>query len=312
MTAQTVIYHDPVFKLHMTGSHPECPERLVYIEEALKRARFASRLVWKTPSPADIGAIEKIHSKRHLEMLRDRIEAGATSLDIDTPVSPESWRAALKAVGAVIEATTDVLNGATSTAFCAVRPPGHHAEPDKAMGFCLINNVAVAARYAIDECGAKRVAIIDFDVHHGNGTQAAFYNDPDILFVSYHQQYIYPGSGHTSERGSGAGIGATMNFPLDSGAGDAEFMAIFDSDVTPAIEKFGPDIIFISAGFDAHIDDPLGGLALTTDGYGLLTSRIVNLAKRVCAGRVVSTLEGGYNLSALADSVVAHVEALLD
>ena len=307
---RTGILYDSIFLLHDTREHPEHPDRLRVISRALAEAPFAHQLEWEKPAPATRAQIEAVHTHDYVRWLEERILSGADALDIDTPVCRESWDAAVMAAGAVISAVNGVYEGRYATAFCPVRPPGHHAEPARAMGFCLLNNVAIAARHAATGRGARRVAIVDFDVHHGNGTQKAFYNDPSVLYVSTHQAHHYPGTGWADERGAGAGEGANLNLPLESGAGDREFLGLFDSTIIPTIRKFAPELILVSAGFDGHRDDPLGGMDLTEQGFAGMTAMLVALARELGHGRVVSALEGGYNLAALARSVAAHVGEL--
>lgn len=303
---KTAIFYDPVFLKHDTGGHPENADRLRVIVEKLKSSSFAGKLEWVTPKPALLSTIELVHPAEHIRLIEQKIKNGMDYLDADTIVCKDSWDAAITAVGAVEQAVTGVITGRFKNAFCAVRPPGHHAEPDRSMGFCIFNNAGIGAKVAIG-LGMSRVAIIDFDVHHGNGTQSAFYRDPSVFFVSTHQEHIYPGTGYESEKGAGAGAGTNMNIPMPAGSGDADFFEQFDDKIIPAIREFAPEFIIISAGFDAHEADPLAGLALTNEGFAGITGKIADLANEICDGRMISTLEGGYNLSALADSVNLHV-----
>jgi len=303
---KTAIFYDPIFLEHDTGGHPENANRLRSIVEKLKLSSFAKELEWITPQPALVSTIELVHPLEHIRSVEARIKNGVSHLDADTIVCPASWEAAITAVGAMDQAVTGVITGKFKNAFCAVRPPGHHAEPNKSMGFCIFNNAAIGAKIAIG-LGAARVAIIDFDVHHGNGTQAAFYSDPSVFFVSTHQELIYPGTGYENEIGAKNGTGTNLNVPMSTGAGDTAFLSVFDETIIPPLKKFAPELIIISAGFDAHEADPLAGLSLTTTGFAGITEKIMGLANEICDGRVVSTLEGGYNLSALSDSVKAHV-----
>lgn len=255
--------------------------------------------------------LETVHTPRHVERLAQvSPEHGHVYLDGDTPMSPNSYRAALQAVGGTLAAIDAVMEGRVANAFCAVRPPGHHAEPNRAMGFCLFNNVAVGARYVQQRYGLARVLILDWDVHHGNGTQAAFYDDPTVLYVSLHQYPWYPGTGSAEEAGAGPGEGYTMNLPMAAGRGDDEYLKAFDVRIGPAVRNFAPNFVLISAGFDAHRDDPLAMMAVTEFGYRGMTEAVTNWAAATANGRVVSCLEGGYNLSALANSVETHVRAL--
>jgi len=305
--SKTAIFYDPVFLKHDTGAHPESADRLMAVLVALESAPFADRLEWITPDPASIEQLEAVHDPGYIRYVEDRCLSGARSLDADTIICPDSWRAATTAAGALIEAVDCVMDKSHANAFCAVRPPGHHAEKNRAMGFCLFNNVAIGVRHAQKAYGAQKTAIIDFDVHHGNGTQNAFYDDPYVFFVSLHQAHHYPGTGMESERGGTGAKGTNMNIPMGAGAGDEEYYDKFDGQILPALTKFRPDIIFISAGFDAHADDPLAGLSLTAQGYAGITKRILDLAG---PGPVVSTLEGGYNIEALTESVLTHVARL--
>ena len=232
-------------------------------------------------------------------------------LDPDTRLAPESLRVAKLAAGGVLAAVDAVVAGRARNAFATVRPPGHHALPGRAMGFCLLNSVAIAARYAQQKHGLKRVLIVDWDVHHGNGTQAMFYDDPSVLYFSTHQNPYYPYTGQAKEMGVGAGEGTTVNVPLVAGSGDTEIVEAFCNKLVPAADKFKPNFVLISAGFDAHRDDPLAGLGVTAEGYGSLTQIVIEIARRHAGGRIVSALEGGYRLEALSDSVVTHVGMLM-
>ncbi len=307
---QVAIYYDPVFLEHGAGEHPECAARLEAIVPRLKGAPFAGSLAWPAPKPAKLADIELVHTADYIRFVEAEIKRGATHLDADTTVRPKSWEAALMAAGAGTMGVDQVLSGEYNSAFIACRPPGHHAEADKAMGFCIFNNVAIAARYAIKTCGIEKVAIIDFDVHHGNGTQSSFYDDPKVYYVSTHQEYHYPGTGSPDETGAGEAKGTNLNFPLPEGTGDEEILSLFDKKIIPALAKFEPRIVFVSAGFDAHRDDPLAGLSLTEKGYAAMTSKLRELAEKSASGRMISFLEGGYNVDALARSVEAHVREM--
>jgi acetoin utilization deacetylase AcuC-like enzyme len=310
MKPKTAILYDPVFLAHDTGNHPENFRRLEVIVEALENAPFRDRLVWVKPVPATPMQVEMVHATAYVRYLEEAILSGAHHLDADTVVCLDSWDAALTAAGAVITAVKGVSEGLYKNAFCAVRPPGHHAEISKAMGFCLLNNVAIGAKYARSALHMKKAAIIDFDVHHGNGTQNVFYADPSVFYVSLHLWPHYPGTGSADETGSGLAAGCNLNIPMSAGMGDAEYLERMDNAVIPALREFSPDIILVSAGFDAHADDPLGGASLTEIGFAEMTRRIVTLAHELGHDRVVSVLEGGYNLQALAISVTAHVAEL--
>ncbi len=304
----------PLFLEHETGPfHPESPERLMAIVNRLRGTGLIDKTWPIEPMPADLSWIETIHDPSYVRSVRATCPAeGIAHLDPDTVVSPKSFDAALLAAGAVLSAVDAVMEGRVQRAFCAVRPPGHHALPGRAMGFCLFNNVAIGARYAKRKHGLARVLIVDFDVHHGNGTQAAFYDDPSVLFFSTHQFPHYPGTGRAEERGVGEGTGFTINAPLPPGARGEDVLRAFDSLLVPAVESFRPEIVLVSAGFDGHVDDPLARFELTDEDYLEIARRIAALAEKHANGRVVSVLEGGYNLSALARSVEAHIQGLME
>ncbi|MFQ5579598.1 MAG: histone deacetylase [Nitrospiria bacterium] len=313
----------PVFVQHDTGrGHPETARRLTAIEthlfragsdESTQKGRWARlELLFPVLHPELSRWITENHHPSYYQSLKDRVpEQGHIYLDPDTPCSPESLTAAEMAVSGVLTAIDRVMDGSLANAFCALRPPGHHAEPDRAMGFCLLNNVAVGARYLQLRHGLKRILIIDWDVHHGNGTQHSFYSDPTVLYFSTHQYPFYPGTGSYGERGENEGEGFTVNSPLDSGAGDLEIHSAFEKQLIPAVKVFDPDFVLISAGFDAHQDDPLAGLEVTETGFAELTRMAKSLADQHCQGRIVSCLEGGYDFNALARSVQSHLDALL-
>jgi acetoin utilization deacetylase AcuC-like enzyme len=292
---------------HDTGpGHPERIQRLVAILRLLDDPTYAA-LDRRDAPEATLDQLARVHTRAYINEVFAAIPSvGRGELDGDTVLSPGSGAAALHAAGAVTAAVADVLGGGLTNAFCAVRPPGHHAERDLAMGFCIFNNVAVGAAEALDAFGLDRVAIFDFDVHHGNGTQHIFDHDPRVLYASTHQSPLYPGTGAKSEKG----VGNIVNAPLPPYAGSEEFRDAVEETILPAIEKFRPDLILISAGFDAHRADPLASLEFETEDYAWVTDELVSLAKTVCGGRIVSTLEGGYDLNALAESVTAHVAAL--
>lgn len=303
-------YTHPDFLQHDTGSgHPESPARLTAIDQALRGQEFADLVRIEAPLPTDIEQkLALIHSPAMIARVLGEIPThGLNYFDADTPASPGSKIAAFRAVGAVCDAVDRILQNRATRAFCAVRPPGHHATPDYPMGFCLFNNIAVGAEYARRHYGLRRIAIVDFDAHHGNGTQAAFYSQPQVLYASSHQWPHYPGSGQSSERGAGN----IVNVPLAAGTTGETFRAKYLDTILPALETFKPELIFISAGFDAHKDDPLADLALDEADFRWLTRQLIAIADRHCQGRMISTLEGGYNLTALAASVTAHVESLL-
>jgi acetoin utilization deacetylase AcuC-like enzyme len=270
------------------------------------------RLVELTPSPINEQQLRLVHPQHYIDRVRHVCAIGGVLDQGDTPVGPGSFDCALLAAGGLLQCCDAVMRGDVTRAFNAARPPGHHAEPDRPMGFCLFSNVAIAARYVQDTYGVKRVAIVDFDVHHGNGTQAAFDEDPSVLFISLHQHpsTCYPGSGHEWDIGRGAGRGYTLNIPFDPGADDDDYLAAFESRVVPKLDDFRPEVLLISAGFDAHRDDPLAGINLSEECFEVMTRVLAAAADRHCAGRVVSNLEGGYNLRALGRSVVRHLIGL--
>jgi len=304
----TLLYTHPACLEHDTGpGHPERRERLEAILAALEDESFQNLFRVAAPQ-ASREQLALVHPRPYVDrILEVAPKAGSIRLDADTVMSPGSAEAALRAAGAVCAAVDEVMRGAARNAFCAVRPPGHHAEPTRPMGFCIFNNVAVGAFYARSAYGVGRVAVVDFDVHHGNGTQAAFENDPDLVYVSTHQSPLYPGTGDASERG----VGNIYNAPLAPSAGSAEFRAAFAERLLPALDAFRPGLLLVSAGFDGHRRDPLANLNLHEDDYAWITAELGRLAARHCEGRLVSTLEGGYDLTALARSAAAHVRELL-
>lgn len=265
------------------------------------------------PQPVDEKWLLAVHTPQHIERIRQMCAHGGGLLDEgDTPVSPESFEIAKLSAGAVLGCCDAVAGGQVRRAFAAVRPPGHHAEPDRAMGFCMFSNIAIAARYLQRGHRVGRIAIVDFDVHHGNGTQAAFEEDPSVLFISLHQDpdTCYPGTGYEWEAGKGAGRGFTLNLPFAPGSGDDDYLRVIETKVAPKLDEFRPEFLLISAGFDAHRDDPLAQIDLSDDAFGRMTRVLVDVADAHCRGRVVSALEGGYNLGALGRSVVHHLIAL--
>jgi acetoin utilization deacetylase AcuC-like enzyme len=303
----TLIVEDAVFQRHaVPEGHPERPERMRAITEALADARFAGLPRHAAPE-ASFETIATAHAQGYIDEVRAAAPAsGMAQIEADTFMGSESLTAALHAAGGACLAVDAVMTGAAQNAFVVARPPGHHAEGDMAMGFCVFNNVAIAARHAQKKHGAERVAIVDWDVHHGNGTQAIFWNDPSVLYTSTHQMPLYPGTGAKSETGAGN----IFNAPLDPGADGADFAEAFEAVVLPALTKFRPDLIMISAGFDAHWRDPLANVNLKEADFAEATEKVMEAAARLCHGRVVSLLEGGYDLVALADSTAAHVAAL--
>ena len=304
-----------LFQQHLAPpGHPECPERLASLLDYLTTRPIYPELTHIEPTPADLRWIQTIHDAQHIEQIREASNAGPMFLDHETTVSPRSYDAAVLAVGALLAACDAVVAGQVGRAFCAVRPPGHHAEADRAMGFCLFNNVAIAARYLQQHHGLERVCIVDWDVHHGNGTQHAFDDDPTVLFFSIHRHgaLFYPGTGSRDEWGRGEALGTTINVPLPAGQGDDAAQRSFDDELAPAVERFRPNAILISAGFDAYERDPLGGMRVTLDGFAALTRAVCRLADATADGRVISTLEGGYDLDGLGPCVEAHLQALAE
>jgi acetoin utilization deacetylase AcuC-like enzyme len=300
----TALFTHPACELHDPGpGHPESPARLRAVLAALDAPAFAGLARHAAPLATE-EQIARVHPPELIHHLLGAVpQAGHAMVDGDTILSPGSAEAALRAAGALCAAVDAVMAGNARNAFCAVRPPGHHAEPETAMGFCLFNNVAIGAAHARAAHGLTRIAVVDFDVHHGNGTQAAFEADADLFFASSHQSPLYPGTGSVVERG----VGNIFNAPLAPGAGSEEFRAAWSERLLPALRDFKPEFILISAGFDAHEDDPLANLNLTDEDYAWITREILAIAEACCEGRVVSTLEGGYDLEALARSVSAHV-----
>ena len=309
----TLVAH-PVFREHLAGrDHPERPERFDAVMHGLERAGLLERLTRAERRAATEEELCLCHTPEYLAIVKHDMAAGHAHLTTgDTDITPDSYHTALEAVGGVLNAIDSVLTGKAINAFCAVRPPGHHATPSRGMGFCLFNNVAIAARYAQRKHGIKRALIVDWDVHHGNGTQDIFYSDPSVFFFSTHQWPLYPGTGRADETGEGAGAGTTMNFPFPAGSGRAEILGAVEDCLMPAADRFQPDLVLISAGFDSRIDDLLGDFTLTDRDFTDLTRAVKIIAARHAEGRVVSVLEGGYNLSGLASAAAAHVEALME
>jgi acetoin utilization deacetylase AcuC-like enzyme len=308
-----LVYHPQYLEHDMGAGHPESPDRLRAIISRLQHSGVLSRLVRIEPFPASDEWITQVHTASYVESLKRRAPtSGHVSLDPDTSMSVGSLSAAYLAAGGALAAVDAIVAGTVEHVFCAVRPPGHHAERDHAMGFCLFNNVAIAARYLQRHHAMARVLVVDWDVHHGNGTQHIFDDDPSLLFFSAHQYPYYPGTGRGTESGVGRGAGATINVPMKAGEGDGAYREVFQDVLIPAADAFQPDFVIVSAGFDAHKDDPLAGMGLTEEGYADLTRMVVSIAKRHSQGRLLSCLEGGYNLPALSASVERHVLALLD
>ena len=304
----TRLYTHALSVEHITPpGHPERPDRIRALDQAFSDEQFAALKRIDAPE-ADPSYFELAHPNSHLSDIKSRIpETGLAIVDADTSASPKSWEAVIRVCGASMDAVDAVFNKQASNAFISMRPPGHHAEKTTSMGFCLVNNIAIAARYAQQVHGCERVAIIDWDVHHGNGTQDIFYDDPSVLFASTHQMPLYPGSGALKETGAGN----IFNAPLSEGDDGSKFKEAFRERVLPAVEGFKPDLVMISAGFDAHYRDPLAGLNLVADDFDWATANLMEIADQHCEGRLVSLLEGGYDLQGLAESATAHVNRLM-
>lgn len=292
-----------MFLEHRADNHPERPERLTVIMQALVAVRGLRQVA---PRLATHDELRLVHTDAHIDRMRRLSESGG-SADADTYLTPRTFHVARTAVGALLTAVDHIATRKARNAFCAVRPPGHHATPDRAMGFCIFNQVAVAARYIQRTTPWKNVMIVDFDVHHGNGTQAAFYRDPTVLYLSVHQFPFYPGTGDADEIGDGPGRGFTVNVPYPAGMGDAEYLFAFDTVFLPVLRAFRPEAILVSAGFDAHARDPLGGMRVSEAGFRAMARRLRLCAEDLCGGRIVAVLEGGYDLLGLSRSAVATV-----
>ena len=307
MTTLIFTHHDCF--AHDTGpGHPEAPDRLAVVWQVLDRPEFRD-LERRSAPEADVEQLSRVHDRQYVEAVLAAVpDDGYCRLDGDTLLSPGSRGAILRAAGSVCAAVDAVLAGEATNAFCAVRPCGHHAEPARAMGFCVFNNIAVGAEHARKIHGLTRVAVVDFDVHHGNGTQAMFADDPDLFFASTHQSPLYPGTGNSWERGVDGNI---LNLPLEPYSGSVEFRQAVERAILPALEAFRPELLLISAGFDAHKRDPLAQLGLTAEDFEWVTRKLVDVADRVCGGRVVSALEGGYDATGLAEGCAAHLTALM-
>lgn len=307
----TTLYSDARFQEHLTGRHPECPQRLEAILDLLSKKQLPQRCAKGEPALATVEQLKNIHTAEHIKHVEKFAEEGGGRIESDTVCSPKSYEVARLAAGTAIAAVETVVRGRDRNALCLVRPPGHHALVDEPMGFCLFNNIAVAARYAIKSLGLNRVLIVDWDVHHGNGTQDIFYEDEQVYFFSSHRFPFYPGSGAANETGHGKGVGTKFNLPLPFGVARKELLTRFENMLNQAMEKCRPELILLSAGFDAHQEDPIGGLSLETEDFGRLTDLVRQAANAHCSGKLVSLLEGGYNTARLAESVALHLEQLL-
>ena len=309
----TAIIHHPIYREHETGEgHPETPERYTVVMQALREdLKLWPKLLELPAGAASRGAVQACHTPQHFKTIERAVSEGTGYLDSDTTVSMRSMDAALMAAGGVCRAVDALMKGEATNAFLPVRPPGHHATSERAMGFCLFNNVAIGARYAQAHPEIERVAIVDWDVHHGNGTQGIFYDDPSVFFFSMHQYPWYPGTGARGETGIGRGRGYTLNIPVRAATRASEQRSMLDAALEEMSARFKPDLIFISAGFDAHTADPLGQLLLTDEDFTLMTRAVKEWAASACNGRVISCLEGGYNLGTLGQTVRAHVKELM-
>lgn len=308
----TLLYHDQFFQRHMTGTHPERPARLKAIEERLTERGLFDRCNRPQWGPAEVSQVERLHDHFYVEELRKYAAAGGGRIEPDTVLSPQSYEVAMLAAGAVCDAVARVLRGEDSTALCLVRPPGHHALHDSPMGFCILNNVGLGAKQALAEFQLDRVLIVDWDVHHGNGTQALFWRDEQVGFFSSHRYPFYPGTGDSTETGEGPGLGYTHNIPVDYDRTTREsFQKRFAIELERFADRVKPQLVLVSAGFDAHREDPIGDLKLETEDFAELTRVVRQVADRHAQGKVVSVLEGGYNPERLADSVAVHLEELL-
>jgi len=311
--SRTALLADPVYREHDTGpGHPERPERYDAVMQALDAADLMGSLVRIPIRAATEDELALVHTHAYIQLASREIRAGARELSTgDTTVGPRSLDVALQATGGVLNAVDRVVEGRSRNAFCAVRPPGHHARPAQGMGFCIFNSIAVAARYAQRKHGLDKIMIVDWDVHHGNGTQDTFYEDGSVFFFSTHQSPWYPGTGPASETGDGAGKNTTMNRPFPAGAGRAEVVVAFREELRRAADSFKPELVLISAGFDSRLGDPLGGFRLSDQDFTDLTDTMLEIAGTHAGSRLVSVLEGGYSLDGLASAAGAHVRALV-
>ncbi|MFC1926454.1 histone deacetylase [Chloroflexota bacterium] len=306
------LIYDSIYLKHDTGTHVENSRRLIETMAILEKSHINDKLVLVSPRAALVDELLMVHSQDHISRVQGLSMRGGGWLDGDTVASPDSYEVALHAAGGLLCGVDGVMNGDMESAFALVRPPGHHATPQSAMGFCLFNNVAIAARYALSKYNLERVLIADFDVHHGNGTQDVFYDDPRVLYFSTHEYPWYPGSGDVDEDGHGAGKGANINVPLPAYCGDEQYLRAFREILEPVAKRFQPQIILVSAGYDTHWADPLSMMQVTTAGFGSMVGILSELAMELCQGRLLLTLEGGYHLEALSHSIKRTLEVMME
>jgi len=305
------LVYDPIYLEHDTGDHVENSRRLVEAISYLKETGLKEKLTCLLPRPASLEELEMVHAPEYISYVKSKAEKGGGWLDPDTVMSPKSYEAALYAAGGLLVAVEEVMKGEVDNSFALVRPPGHHAIRDRAMGFCIFNNVAIAAKFALSKFSLNRVLIADFDVHHGNGTQDSFYADPRVLYFSTHQYPFYPGTGWMAETGTGEGEGTTVNFPMAAGWGDEEYLGAFNEVLIPLARRFQPQLILVSAGFDAHWADQLAMMRVSVKGFAQMAMILRELAAELCRGRLIFTLEGGYNLRVVSSSIKAVFDVLL-
>ncbi len=309
---KTGIIWNTLFTRHSMGlGHPESPSRLFAIQQVLEGDGVGKNVISLEPNPVGVQELAYIHSNDYISSIKATSGQDNTFLDPDTSANRFTWDAACLAAGAGITLTKQVVSQELNNAFAFVRPPGHHAEKNHTMGFCIFNNIAIAAKYALKNLDVERIFILDYDTHHGNGTQNAFYEDNQVFYFSVHRSHFFPGTGMEEEKGKGEGQGFNLNIPVAYGADDNIYKKVFDNHLVPAVEKFSPQLILVSAGFDAHVRDPLGGMKVTTQGFAWIAKTVMELAKDTCQGKAVFFLEGGYDLKALRDSVEVTLERMV-
>ena len=308
---KVALVYDPIYLEHDTGSHPENSQRLVAMMSHLEKTGMKEKLILLSPRLASVEEIEMVHDPGYISSIKSKAERGGGWLDLDTVICPRSYEVALYAAGGALTAVEAVMKGEVDSAFALVRPPGHHATHSRAMGFCIFNNVAIAAKFALSNFNLNRVLIADFDVHHGNGTQDTFYADPKVLYFSTHQYPFYPGTGWIDETGTGEGEGFTVNFPMTAGWGDEEYLRAFNEVLVPVARRFQPDFILVSAGFDTHWTDSIAMMQVSITGFVQMVTILRDLAAELCQGRLVFTLEGGYDLQAVPHALKAILDVLL-